>query len=476
MRLRATPWWARRLPEVPLAFAACPTAGCRDTVLSPFDLYCSGPTSHFVVLGTNRRMQVACVYAARGVLGLLVLSAAAWATPFPLYAIALLAGLLLLVLPLRHFVTSQIVAPIIWTAALAFVVATREHWIGRDAQHAIVGAAIAIVLLGLLGTVLVDDDERMKDPAIRPLVLACAVTAASVLAIVGLALTGIGPLEGLAGKALRILPLAGLGGALGGAALTGVVRGTRRVRYHRPLSARSPLTPPTLRMPAGGGPRRLPPRNAGERMAAAVEAAALRLAGGLVGAVELLLRLLYAFVNAVFAAVRRTIHSVRVGSVWLVLAVGAAARAAAETLVVALVLVLEALQRWATGSLLALAAVAAAAEAAAVASDWFSEYLDGAAVTKGPGSLVLALAALVPLVLVWLALTHWPWREVAGAAGRLLEVGGPNTFLVLVVLGWIDGLAGIFEGGPLHPGWLTGAGTVIIVACWLWLRTASEPA
>ena len=58
MRLRATPWWARRLPEVPLAFAACPTAGCRDTVLSPFDLYCSGPTSHFVGLGDEPAMQV----------------------------------------------------------------------------------------------------------------------------------------------------------------------------------------------------------------------------------------------------------------------------------------------------------------------------------------------------------------------------------------------------------------------------------
>ena len=159
---------------------------------------------------------------------------------------------------------------------------------------------------------LVDDDERMKDLATRPLVLACAVTAASVLAIPRLALTGVGLLECLGWKALRISPLAGLPGVLGGAALTGVVRGTCWVSDHWLLSARSPLTSLTSLTAVGGGPRPAAPTPASgckppRRLPRCGSPA------GLLGAVEPLLAARSPHpLNAVFSrGPRRTIHSVR---------------------------------------------------------------------------------------------------------------------------------------------------------------------
>ncbi len=95
---------------------------------------------------------------------------------------------------------------------------------------------------------------------------------------------------------------------------------------------------------------------------------------------------------------------------------------------------------------------------------------------EGVSTIALVLLSATALVAMWWALTKHATGAVAESATRTAETAGPTVFLTVVALGWIDGIAGLLGFGPLRPGYLTFAGTIIlIVALVIAYRNQSSP-
>jgi len=463
-----TPWWARRHPEEPLRALTCARDDCRKLPPGPFDVYCGNATeAHFLVLGGERRAQLAAVYATRAAFALLALIAAASRTPAPLYGDAAIVGLLVLALPLRRFPVSRLAAPPLWLAALALVAAVHEGWVDAAGRDAIATGVVAVLALAPLATAILDDDRRSEDVAARA--MGSALTTALVVGLAATAFSlGVGAVSVPVRHALWWIALTALGGALGGAALTGFVRGVRRVHYDPAFTPPARLGKPKLRVPAAARRPSRPPRNAIDRLALVTRALALSLARRMVQGVNRVVAELVGWIDAVRRTATWALHKAKVWSWRLLLLTAAATRAGGVSLAAAAAVAAEVLRRWAVSTLLGAAALGAAATAAVAACGLFATYLTHGPLSAGVGAYALALAAVGVLVALWWALTRQPPREVLDGARRNAASAGPSAFLTLVALGWIDGIVGIAGYGPIRPGWLTIAGTAVIAASLAW--------
>lgn len=109
-------------------------------------------------------------------------------------------------------------------------------------------------------------------------------------------------------------------------------------------------------------------------------------------------------------------------------------------------------------------ALGIAAALAVLAAGSYADYLSGGALGRAALTTLAGMGACVAAVAVWGALTRRAWSEVRAAAGRLLQDAGPNLIVVTVAVAWSVGLLGLLGVGPVQPGWLTLAGTGLLVA------------
>jgi hypothetical protein len=465
----SSPWWARRQREQSDWTAApCPKSDCPNATASPFDLYCrveeaaestapaEGGQFHLVVLGSDRRTQVAAVYVTRAAFGVLALIAAAAASRIPLYIGAGLAGTLLLATSLRHFRRSRIVGPAAWIAVLAMVVAVREGWVDGSPSGHPAGILLAALMASCVAAAAVHRSERRpQDIAHRGLVLALSILFAAALLLALFAL-GVGSVGDTVRNALLLVCLGALSGALGGTALTGFVRGFReanldgvRRREWKDLAGRTGRRSPAARATPT-------PHGFVERLGSVVARVVTLLGTRLI---EMLIRA----VDSLAREALRIEYAIRCAAIWLARLLALATIDALAALYAAAAVAARIVYQWVESTLLGLLLLACAAEAAALACALFASYLGGGTLPEGLASLALTLPATGALVAVWWVLTKWPAREIAQSAQHTLEGAAPTVLLTLVALGWADGIAGLLGAGPIRPGWLTIGGSAILL-------------
>jgi hypothetical protein len=477
-------WWARAEQEPPRRrVRACTRDGCASSTEGPFDLFC-GKTgsgiSHLVVGDGDLRLQMVAVWALRALCGALVLIAASSGSPVALYVGAGVVGLLVLVLPLREFRIAGVVAPVLWVVALGCAAAAREGSIGATA-----GEAILLVVAGVLGLALVlavalhsdaggpspeerdsdgpqarvADDDRLDGLALRGVAAALALAAVIGLTCAAGAL-GLGDLGPAVQRVLLTVCAAALGSAICGSVIAGLLWGVPRVEYRRAYRRPGPFAPRQI-------PRPKQPRGAtsgafAERLLFTAQWAAVRIATAVVEAGNAIVRLLYRAAEELARVAIRLWHLIRVCIGWMVKLLIAATLHALLTMRAAAGMVLAVGRHWLQTTVASVALLALGALGAVLACSLFSSYVGGATLVDGLAALALAILSACALVAVWWALTKWPADEVAGAALRTGEAAGPTVFLTAVALGWIDGIVGLLGYGPLRPGYLTFAGTIVL--------------
>ena len=435
------------------------------TERGPLDLFCSptdtadGATAHLLVLSGSPRAQTAVLYALRAVFGALALIAASSASPLPLDAGAILTGLLVLVLPLRGFPRARVVAPILWLSAAAWAVAAREGALDSSANELIVLALCAVGVLALVAALALLG-EKDRDLGARAVSLALAVALASALLCLALAF-GLGQLDAAATTITLLLCLTMVGGALASAVLAGLARGVRVVKHHREFHPPRGLKAPQLRQPPAP---RSPAANGFDAQTLYVfRRGAARSATAVANALNLALRLVYRAAEKLLRALALSSHHARRVAVWFAKLLATASADALKTLRAGAASTLRVGVDWLQSTVLALAATALAAHGAIWACTLFASYLGGGSVLNAPAAILLAFASAAACVLIWWSLSRWPARQVAASGLRSTEAIGPTMFLTLVALGWIDGLIGLLGYGPIRPGYLTFAGTAVLV-------------
>jgi hypothetical protein len=467
MAFRRSTWWARANAEQPLNDEkACPRQGCEKSIVSPFDLYCREGEAdsnefHFVVGGTDRRLQTIAIYAARAVFGLLALLAARSGSRIPLDVGAGLAGGLILALPLRRFAVARSVAPIAWICIFVLTVAAHEGWLSAHGEDLSITVILGIAVCGLVLAVLAHEGE----PSVR--LLHRGVAGGLVVALgAGLLFAafelGLGTTSGPLREASLLVAVAALGSVLGGMALTGFVIGFREVKTNDIEPHRAPQLKRPPRAHFGDPP---PPslRSFFARVAHVVRVAMVRLING---CAEVAYRALRMAVDAVNVTIRLALQLefvIRLSAWWALRLLGRATLDAIEALRIAAGIVGAVALRWTTCTMLGLGLLAGAAQLATLAARLFESYLGGSTLLDGVGAPVLAVAAGAMLVAVWWAVTKWPIVDVVRSALHSIGGAGPSLFLTLVALGWIDGIAGLLGFGPIRPGLLTVGGTLILL-------------
>ncbi len=466
---RRSAWWARHQPEIPLTEEiACPKGDCTKSTTSPFDLYCREGDSnlnefHFVVLGADRRFQLIAIYATRTIFGLLAVIAAYSASRMPLDIGAGLAGVLLLVLPLRLFRTSRVVAPVIWICILVLAVAAHEGWMSASQDRNTLAVIVAIAVAALVAAVTMHRDiERSDDLVHRGVAVGLSIALGSALLFVLFGL-GIGAPGETVRHALLLICFVAIGSVACGTALSGFVLGFHQVKTDDiKRRKRKPFDEPQIGYPLD--PSSITTSKRGFLTSVYVGLVALaRVVNRWVDMLNFVLRIIYRAINALVRAILWAEFKIRLGVIWTYRLIGRAAIDAFAALKIAVGIVMIVLRHWVESTVLGLALFICAAELAVTMSALFSSYLGGGTLLDGVGSLALALPAASALIVVWWALTKWSVGHIAKSALHTIEGAGPTLFLTLVALGWVDGLIGALGFGPIRPGWLTISGTAILV-------------
>lgn len=459
-------WWAGGGVESPEpARWRCGRQDCANYSVGALDLFCApaettgSDTAHLLAFSGSPRVQTAALYALRALFGALALIAAAAGSSVPLDLAAALAGLLALALPLRGFRRARVVAPLLWLGAVAWAIAAREDAINSNVSELIVLGICAVALLALVAALAL---LGRRDQDLGTQAVSLALVFALACGLLWLALTfGLGQLDPAVTTITLLLCVGTLGGALASAVLAGLVRGVRVVKHHREFRPPRRLTAPQLRAPA------TPPSPATKGFAAQTlyvfSRGAARVATALANALNLVLRLAYKAAEKLLLALALGAHHARRVTVWLAKLLAAATAEAAEILRTATAIVRRVAVDWLRMTVLALAATALAAQGAIWACSLFASYLGGASVLDAAAAILLALASGGVCVLVWWSLNRQTSGEVASSALRSAEAIGPTMFLTLVALGWIDGLIGLLGYGPIRPGYLTFAGTAVLI-------------
>ena len=433
----------------------------------PFDLYCRVRTgeagnSHFLAMADVPRLRLALAAAASLTLGGLAVWSASLPSRVPLLAGAGLCGLMLLALPLRFFPSSRVLAVLGWLLAFGTAAAWREGLLSPDAERLIVAGVTAVALLALIATVAIDEGSAGSGTGPRRLLASLLSSAVGVAAYLVVLQVDSGAVSSQVSSVLVDVLLGLMAGALLLAALSGLLHGVKSVHYDPPLSPPRRLQAPSL--PRRSEPTRLPNvgRSFPERLADTMSVIGSRIATTAAGGCETLLRGIWWLLNLVIAAAAVARHLI---AVWLTRArmvLALAVVQAARELFLAAAAVAAAVRAWATSFLLAIAGLVAAAIMAVVACGWFESYLTGYSLLYGPATLILAGVAAGELVLVWWALTKWSLQDVGESAQHTSERAGPTAFLALLLVGWLDGLAGVAGVGSIRPGLLTITGTVLL--------------
>jgi hypothetical protein len=452
-------WWARENDDVVLR-ERCAAGACSDDACYPFDVYCSAPESHLLVLGTRPRIQTWAVYGVRGLFGALVLASAKWSSAIPLQVVSVLFGLLLLALPLRMFRATAINAPICWIALFALLAIADDTAAGGTIHTILAGGGAALLLIGVVVAVAMGDPGMDLTRRGVGATFAFAANSAALAAI----LLGIGTLRGVA-HALLLIALLAATGAASAAAVIGLIRGGRGTHYEAPLMRRH--TPPSL-----NGPReRDLVRRRGFAMSLlfVLQRVALRLAAHSARIANFLLRVLWRATDLIVFQWDRFVAFVA----FVARLLAAAAKAFVGVLVEAVAAAVAAATGWVLSRALAVVLLGAAALAAITASSDFAAYLKHGGLADCALSVALSVAAVAAIIIAWWPLTELRYQDVYRGAQRLAEAGGPPFFITLVVLGWADGILGLVGIGPMRPGWLTFAGTAILLSslAYAWQRS-----
>lgn len=475
-RLFDNPPWARRRREPTEMTGACQAPGCDSSLGSQFDLYCLAKTRpHFQALASRPHLQMAAANTVRALFGALVLFAAAWASRVPLYVGAGLAGVLLLLGPLRGFRTSRVIGISAWLGALLLSIAEQEGWLDGPAGDYVLPSLAVLAVIALLATAagLADhDDDGAATQRALVLTLAVAV-AAGILALVE---SWVGarteaPLE----TWLWLVALGAVGAAVLTAAVGGVIRGASEVHYSPDFKPLRPFEAP--QRPTRTRVTREPAGYAAE-FAAAIQRALLSLATRVADLRYFVQDVARDIANRLRTAAVRCVRFVRVQVVKAGMLVAAATRDTVTSLWNAGVTLASILASWAKSTVLGLALFLAAGLAASEASVLFSAYLGHGPLEEGVSTLLLALAAACALTATWWTLTGWPPSEIARAARRSTARGAPALLITLVALGLITGGIGLLGYGPMRPGWLTlGGGAVILASLvYMWVTDRRMPA
>jgi hypothetical protein len=460
-------WWARRSEETPNIEHA-PCGSCDRKGHTPFDVYCRAPgsefaDSHLLALANAPRLRIALACGAGVTLAALALWSAAASSRGPLLAAASIAGLLVTGLPLRLFNSARAIAMGGWSIVFATAAMWREGLLSPHAQRltvAIVAAAVLVTLivtLGISSEVSADADSQER---LLASLLGCGLASAVLLGVLQLDPGAVAPrLSTYLLLTLFGLVIAGAGIVV----LTGLIRGTREMRHHPPFVPPRPREAPTVqRRPSP--PTSAQARTLFERLAAAMAVIGMRLVATLSDAVDAVLKGLWWLANLALTAAAHVKHTLFVWTRRALLLIRLAALRALEQLKIAALLLLGAVRAWASTLVLSLATLGAMAILTVLACGWFESYLTGATLLYGLAAMILlALASCASIPIAW-ALTGWPLHEISGSALHTAERAGPSVFLALVLVGWIDGLAGLLGLGPLRPGALTIAGTIIVAA------------
>jgi cbb3-type cytochrome oxidase subunit 3 len=457
-------WLTSARAEQPPFSKTCGHHGCTNAVSGPFDLFCAptdgGGALHLLPLVGQKTAQTISVYALRSIFALLPLLAATSHSAIPLYVGACIAGVLILALPLRSFAVAGVLAPVLWICAIGVAASIREGQLDAAATNDVELTLVVLTLAVLLGTVFM----RRGPEGDRDLTLCGISTGLAVVLVTGalcIAFTlGFANVTKTVPHILLIACISAAGGVFTTAVIASLVRGVRSVKHMRRFTRPGQLEPKPFRQP-------IPPRAGAQdvlsRLLFRLQWIFIRIATAAVEAVNSAVRLICGVVNLMVLWVALAVHYCKLVFVWIAKLLAAAADETVRTINAAARALAEALSRWAQTTALGVALFAAAAGAAANACSLFRSYLDGGTLPHAILSIVLALLAIVALAMVWWALTRRPARDVAKAAQRNAEAAGPVIFITLVALGWIDGIVGILGYGPMRPGWLTVAGTVVLM-------------
>lgn len=455
-------------PEQPVPRERCAAVACKDDRdrHGSFDVYCTGSESHLLALGDRPRLQTLVVYGFRGVFGALALAAATWNSTIPLQVVSALIGLLLLGLPLRRFPIARTTGVVCWSGLVTLLAVAHDTSAGRSIDHGLIAGGSAVLLAGVVAFVATGGGGRLNDLAERS--IGAALGAAVACAMLALVFGTIGGL-GRIGHVLLLFALVAATAAGGGAAVAGFIRGARRVSYS--FSRPDPWTPRPIKGPR---PRDLVRRRGfaqsflflSQRVAMRLTTHSVRIANFLVGIVFRVLNI-----------VRREVKRIASFFSYTARLLASAAREWLQTLVRSATATSNVAIRWGYSRALPILLLAGAAVAANEASSHFVAYLDRGSVADGALSVLLSAVAVCALVTAWLPLTDQSVKTFVQGVQRLAENGGPPLFITLLALGWAEGILGLVGIGPMRPGWLTIAGTVILLGslayAW-WSNQAGE--
>ncbi|HXN40010.1 MAG TPA: hypothetical protein VN892_18415 [Solirubrobacteraceae bacterium] len=326
------------------------------------------------------RVRITVAALAGGMLGVVAVWSASAPSRVPLLAAAGLAGTVMLALPLRFFALSRALAIAGWLIAFGAAAVWREGLFPSHAEKLIVAGVLAALLLGLVATVLVDDDQNNDhsedDGAVAPsrflrfvarilneddedadIVTPSRFLASLLVSVIALGLfllaseVDTGAASAKLSTILVLVLVALVALCLGAVAFTGLVRGVRNVQYDRPLIRPDSLPAPTVSRPQEPASRSYAQLSFLEGFLEAMAVVGIRIADAVAGGYEALLRGMWWLLNLAIAAaalVKHTIH------VWVMRARMVLIHAVAQSLrelYLAAIVAKETVQDWAAGCL-----------------------------------------------------------------------------------------------------------------------------
>lgn len=480
--LPSTVWWRQLGHEEPAPETlGCKQGGCSAVVI---DLYCDEHETFLPQGGvdlSNSRYGVIVFSAAIVYLAFWV--AATYRTAAPLFAVFVLASVIVLSLVMRRLHIARRVALALFFTSVSGV--PLLLWLHPGPQRWLVSAAV-LATLAVWVAYLSTWGPRQLNVAIPRAVSALCTTLLGLAAAVGLAavIEALLP-EYLAWRSTTIhhwaeyLILVVLAIFLVVVVLTAAWRGASNVRTNvdRPLSIPSEPALVQLRRPKLSRPRRPKRRRRrgiADAMVHTMKAFMTAFASRMMRAARSLLESAANFARraghiAVIAAVKVLnglwvciVIALRYLSSVAIYAFNLLVRVVANTLTAG----------WHSGRvtlvpITAAFGAAAALRAAAIADrDYLSTgHLGSAAVLA-----IAATAAIIALSLLWAAwsgLGLWIAVRSSVRTVRMLSVSG---LACLAIGGWLLGLPGTLGHGPIHVGWLTTASTVGFAAAFVWSR------
>lgn len=430
----------------------------------------------------SRLLHHLALNAYRVLLGALVLAAATLKSTAPMYAAEWLVGMAILGLPLRAFRTARLIATLLWTASLGLAAADYE---GLDAAgtRALVTLAVIALVLGATATIAFEPrdlfaGDRGEDGSTSQGFIVRSIAASLVLGValmlaVGLDSTWLGTYV-VHSPALKhvalVLGLAALAGTVTAAASGGLLRGIKvidRTVRRPPIVAEPTLSRLTIRRPRSVRRPTFRGSDFPARFAYAINVVAVKVAQRLTDALNVILKIAAQTILRVKKSFRWLVNGIHRTFMLCARGLRAALVETARVLREAVLGALPPIRRFGRSSVTPVTVLGAGAALAVYAGHLFTGYLVSGGVGKGFAAIGLTLTVAGFFVLVWWAVTGWPWDAVSAPALRLLERAGPTLYVLVLALAWANGILGWAGVGPIRPGWLTFGGTALLALVYI---------